>query len=180
DAEATEYPRQIRRLRVHPQARLGHPPDPGEAALPAGAVLEVDDERPAHLALVRFLHRPRGDVPLGLEDLGDVRLDLRVGHRHALVVRLVGVTQTGQHVCNRIGHGHWSVKPFSPRFPPPGLRRRFLITTTPWRRREVRRGAPFPGCTRGTARTCGTPPWAGHTAGSGCTRGPRTSASSPP
>src|SRR5438552_4328499 len=71
DAQATEYPRQVRCLRVHPQTRLGHPADTGEAALAAVAVLEVDDEALAHRALLGLLHRPGGDVPLGLEDLGD-------------------------------------------------------------------------------------------------------------
>ena len=44
-AQPAEYPRQIGRLRVHPQTGLGHPAQTGEAALAVGAVLELDNQR---------------------------------------------------------------------------------------------------------------------------------------
>jgi hypothetical protein len=53
-----------------------------------------------------FLDVPAGDVALRLEDLGDVRLDLRVGHRHGVVVRGVRVAQARKHVRDRVSHCH--------------------------------------------------------------------------
>src|SRR5689334_9252144 len=106
DAQAAEHPRELVGLGVHPEAGLRNALDAGEAALAVLAVLELNDQTPADGAFLRLLGRPGGDVTLGLEDLGDVRLDLREGHGHLVVVRLVGVTQTGQHVCDRVRHRH--------------------------------------------------------------------------
>jgi len=103
EAQAAQNAGQVGRLRVHTQAGLGHPADPGERTLAVGAELELDGQALAHH---RILDAPARDVALGLEDLGDVRLDLRVGHRHGIVVRRVGIAQTGQHVCDRVGHRH--------------------------------------------------------------------------
>src|SRR3954462_7276386 len=50
-AEAAEDLGQGVRLRVDPQARLGHPPDTGDAPLTVGAVLEVDHELLADVAV---------------------------------------------------------------------------------------------------------------------------------
>src|ERR1700730_11991321 len=44
-AQAAEHPRQLGGLGVHPQAGLGPPPQTGDAALPAGPVLELNDQR---------------------------------------------------------------------------------------------------------------------------------------
>src|SRR5690606_28138460 len=53
-----------------------------------------------------------------LQDLGDIRLELRMRSLHLIVVRRVGVAQTCEEVCDRIGHGHSSTStPFSLRFP---------------------------------------------------------------
>src|SRR5450759_1265882 len=52
------------------------------------------------------LHLPPGDVSLLLEDLRDVHLDGGTGHAHGVVVCRVGITQTRQHVCDRVGHRH--------------------------------------------------------------------------
>jgi hypothetical protein len=60
----------------------------------------------AHLALSRLLDLPGGDVALLLEDVGHARLELAVRHRHRVVVRLVGVAQTREHVCDRVSHRH--------------------------------------------------------------------------
>src|ERR1700733_13925527 len=100
-AEPAEHPGQVVLLRVHAQAGLGHPLDPGDRALPGVAELQQD-----HQVLADFgvLDAPPGDVALLLEDLRDVRLDLRVRHAHGVVVRRVGVPHTGQHVRNRVGH----------------------------------------------------------------------------
>ena len=63
----------------------------------------VDDPR---TSLGGLLDVVAGDVALLLEDLRDVRLDLAVRHHDGVVVRRVRVTQTREHVCDRVGHGH--------------------------------------------------------------------------
>src|SRR6476661_7870818 len=103
DAEATENLGQVRRLGVDAQAGLAHAAHAGDGALAVRAVLEVDGQRLADLGL---LDLPGGDVALGLEDLGDVLLELRVRHGDDVVVRRVGVPHAGQHVRNRVSHGH--------------------------------------------------------------------------
>src|SRR5215475_11107935 len=103
DAEAAEHPRQVVLARVHAQARLGHPLEARDGALPGRAELQRDDQVLANLGV---LHLPAGDVALLLENLGDVRLDLGVRHRHGVVVGRVGIAQTSQHVCDRVGHCH--------------------------------------------------------------------------
>src|SRR5690606_22732711 len=182
DAQPTQHARELGGLRVHPQPRPGHPSQAGQAAFPVLAVLELHRQGTADRPLGRLLHRPGGDVPLGLEHLGHVRLQLRVRHRHLIVVRLVPVAQTGQHVCDRVGHGHQSSAFLAP---VPGWAwseesAGYPVTKKPWTRRAVRRGAPWCGCTPGTGRTCGRPPWGGRTAGTACTPGRRTSASGSP
>src|ERR1700761_5279539 len=103
DAQAAQDLGQVVLLRVNPQTRLGHALDARDRALARVAVLEGDHELLAHLGVV---DAPAGDVALLLEDLGDVGLDLRVRHGRRVVVRGVRVTQTGQHVCDRVGHRH--------------------------------------------------------------------------
>src|SRR5271170_6862835 len=41
--QAAEHPRQVVGFRVHPQTRLGHAAQTGDAALPGGPVLELHD-----------------------------------------------------------------------------------------------------------------------------------------
>src|SRR4051812_12821052 len=109
DAQATEHLGQARVLRVHPQAGLADAADAGDGALPGSPVLERDGERLRDAALGVLGDVVRRDVALGLENVGDAGLQLAVGHRHRVVVRLVGVAQPGQHVCDRIGHRHGGV-----------------------------------------------------------------------
>src|SRR6188768_2006609 len=106
DAEAAEHLGQAGALGVDAQAGLADPADTRERALPVAAVLEGEGQRLADLALLGVLHVEGGDVALLLEDLRDALLDLAVRHRHGVVERLVGVAQTGQHVCDRVGHRH--------------------------------------------------------------------------
>src|SRR4051812_7793168 len=106
-AQTAEHLGQGVRLRVHPQAGLGDPTDTGDAPLTVGAVLQVDDQLLEGAAvLLDVVDRPAGDVALLLEDLGDVRLQLRRRHGSRVVIRLVGVPQTGEHVRDRVGHRH--------------------------------------------------------------------------
>src|SRR3954447_17981121 len=109
DAEAAEHLGQPGGLGVDPQPGLADAAHAGDRALPVAAVLEGDGQRLLYLALLRVLHGERGDVALLLEDLGHALLDLAVRHRHGVVEGLVGVAQTGQHVCDRVGHRHGSV-----------------------------------------------------------------------
>src|SRR5690606_35905377 len=85
------------------QTRLRNTLDARDRALPGRAELQLDHELLADLGV---LHGPPRDVALLLEDLGDVRLDLRVRHRHGVVVCRIRVAQTRQHVCDRVGHRH--------------------------------------------------------------------------
>src|SRR5919112_6598720 len=115
-AQTTEDLRQGVRLRVDPEARLGDATDAGDAPLTVRAVLQVDHELLEGVpVLLDLVDAPAGDVALLLEDLGDVRLELRGRHGRGVVVRLVGVPHTRQHVRDRVGHRH-GVVPLSPRF----------------------------------------------------------------
>src|SRR4029079_10199504 len=112
DTEAAEHLGQRGVLGVHAQAGLADPAYAGDGALAVATVLELDVQRLAdHTLVVRDVEG--GDVPLLLEDLSDALLELAVRHRDRVVVRLVGVAQTRQHVCDRVSHGHGRIGPFS-------------------------------------------------------------------
>src|SRR5579875_3266846 len=170
-AKAAEHPRQVVLARIDPQPGLRDPLEPGDGALAAGPELERDDEVPADLGV---LDLPARDVTLLLEDLRDMDLDLGMRHRHGVVICRVGVAQPGQHVCDRVGHGHGLMAllavvsaAFRPRtFGVVGgraVRPGCLFLALPagstrwtWCCPAVRRGAPSCGSRSGTARTCGT------------------------
>src|SRR5580700_313366 len=103
DTEPAEHPGQVVLARVHPEAGLGHALEPCDRALSGRPELQRDHQVLANLGV---LYLPARDVALLLQDLGDVRLDLGGRHDHAVVVGRVGVAQTGQHVCDRVGHCH--------------------------------------------------------------------------
>ncbi len=84
----TEDLGQLGRLRVNAQTGLGDALDAGDRPLAVRAVLQRQGEGLAH-ACVGDL--PAGDVPLLLEDLGDVGLELRARQRDGVVVRRVRV-----------------------------------------------------------------------------------------
>src|SRR3954468_20668566 len=124
DTEAAEHLGQRGVLGVHAQAGLADPAYAGDGALTVAAVLELDLQRLAdHVLVVRDVEG--GDVALLLEDLGQALLQLAVGHRHRVVVRLVGVAQTRQHVCDRVGHGHGVCRSLFCGFRPAVRRRTF-------------------------------------------------------
>src|SRR4051794_6608729 len=106
DAETAEHLGQARALGVDAQTGLADPADAGQRALTVAAILEGDRQRLADLALLGVLDLEGGDVALLLQDLRNALFDLAVGHRHGVVERLVGVAQTRQHVCDRVGHRH--------------------------------------------------------------------------
>ena len=49
---------------------------------------------------------------MALQNLGDVRLELRVRHIHGFVLGRARITQTRKHVCDRICHCHLGLLPF--------------------------------------------------------------------
>src|SRR5699024_7670618 len=102
-AQAAEDLGQVGGLRVHTQARLRDATDPGDGALTAVGVLQLEDELGAHLGL---LLGPAEDVALCLQDVRDAGLQLRVRHGRGLVVRPRGVPDPREHVRDRVGHGH--------------------------------------------------------------------------
>src|SRR5215471_4252626 len=103
DAQSAEHPRQTVLFRVHPESRLGHALEPSDRALTGRAVFQRNYQVLTDLSIS---DGPLADVTLLLEDLGDVNLDLGVRHAHGVLICRVGVTQTGQHVCDRVGHRH--------------------------------------------------------------------------
>src|SRR3954471_15725919 len=116
DTQAAENGRQFGRFCVDPQTGLGYAPKAGDAPLTVGAVLEFDDEVLVLFARLVVVAR---DVALALEDLGDVRLELRVRELDLVVVRRVRVTQTRQEVCDGVGHRHGDLSTFLAWFPAP-------------------------------------------------------------
>src|SRR5262249_34566361 len=95
-AHPPEDARQAVLSSVHAPAALQVSDD----ALPVPAELEVDRERVEALALVDVEVR---DVPLLLEQAGDLLLHAGGRHRRRVVHRLVGVADAGEHVCDGIG-----------------------------------------------------------------------------
>src|SRR6478672_7902327 len=185
DAQAAEHLRETRVLGVDPETGLADAANTRDGALPVAAVLQRDGQRLADLTLGRLLHVERRDVALLLEDLRDALLELAVRHGHRVVVRLVGVAQTSEHVCDRVSHRHGREALSPPWFrtcisgatcSDRWLVEKFWFTKRTWSRRAARRGAPSPAGRCGTGRTCGRRPWAGRSAGSGCNRAQRTSA----
>src|SRR5215475_3166817 len=169
DAKTAEHPRQVVLLRVHAQPGLGHPLEARDRPLTGRPVLERDHEVLADLGV---LDTPAGDVALLLEDLRDVNLDRGAGHAHGVVVGRVGVAQTGQHVCDRVGHRHGlmalltvvSLRTCGVSVVagmctgPVVLACMRAATSLTWGCRAVRRRGPWTGNRSGTARTCGNRP----------------------
>src|SRR5438067_9821681 len=100
-SEAAQHARQAVLARVDAPARLGHTLEAGEHALPAAAVLELDDERLVG-QLARLDDVEPADVALLLEDARDLFLQLRGRHLDAVLQRLVGVADAREHVGNWI------------------------------------------------------------------------------
>ena len=74
-----------------------------DRALAIVGVLEFDDEVLSNLG---FFLAPVLDVPLGLQNLRDAGLKVRVRHGHGIVERGVGVPDSREHVRDRISHCH--------------------------------------------------------------------------
>src|SRR5690606_6701929 len=79
------------------------------------------------------------DIAFVLQHLRNGHLDLRAGHRHLSLLRLLTITDAGQHIGDRIGHTHLTV----------------LLTSSPWSCRVLHRGMPCHEVCFGTDRTYG-------------------------
>src|SRR3954447_13306259 len=88
-------------------AGAADPLDSGDEPLPVRPVFQ---EHPQHLADGRRLAGRRVqelealDIPLVLQDAGDVGLDARGRHVDACVLRAHGIPDPREHVCDRISH----------------------------------------------------------------------------
>src|SRR6266511_2585369 len=133
-AHAAKHARQAVLARIDAAAGLGHALEVGDHALAAAAVLQLDDEVVERLAAldVEVL-----DVALFLEQAGNLDLELGRGHDDAVLQRLVGVADAGEHVGYGIGQ-HW-------------------ITSSISSCRGCRPGVRARGGRSGRGRTCGRP-----------------------
>src|SRR5256714_14779764 len=98
---SAEHARQAILARIDTAAGLGHPLEIGDDPLAAPAVLQLDDQGIEALALLYVKVR---DVALLLEDARDALLEAGGGHLRALVQRLVGIADAGEHVGDRVSH----------------------------------------------------------------------------
>src|SRR5829696_10463445 len=101
-AEPTEHARKAVLAGVDTAARARDPLDAGDHALAIAAELELDDEGRVRLA-IDLDDAEVLDVPLVLEDAGNLFLHPRGRHLGRVVHRLVGVADPGEHVCDRVG-----------------------------------------------------------------------------
>src|SRR3954463_7940810 len=88
DAHPAEHARKAVLPRVDPAARLRHALQAGDDPLAVAAELQIDDQGIERFAL---LDAEVPDVPLLLQEAGDLDFHLRRRHRRGLVQRLVGV-----------------------------------------------------------------------------------------
>src|SRR5579884_1579471 len=136
DAHPAQHARKAVLPGVDPAARLRHALQAGDDPLAVAAELEVDDQRIEGFALLDVVVP---DVALLLEQAGDLDLHLRARHLDALVQRLVGVADAGEHVGDRIGQ--------------------HVVSPTNWTSscRGWSPGARARAGRSGRGRTCGTP-----------------------
>src|SRR5436190_9626172 len=100
-SEAAQHAREPVLARVDAAPGLGDALQAREDALAATSVLELDDERLVG-QLARLDDVEAADVPLLREDARDLLLQLRRRHLDAVLQRLVGVADAGEHVCDWI------------------------------------------------------------------------------
>src|SRR5581483_5623194 len=100
DAHAAEHALPPVLAGVDAASGLGHAPEAAQDALATAAVLELDDERLVRAVLDGV---EVADVPLLLEDAGDLDLQLRARHLGAVVQRFVRVADPREHVCAGVG-----------------------------------------------------------------------------
>ena len=109
DAETTQHAGQLVGAHIDAQAGLGHAAQAGDDLLLAGVVLQGD----ADDALGTVLHDLEGlDVALIQQDLSDALLHVGSRNVDGLVLGVVGVADTGQHIGNRISDVHTNVSSY--------------------------------------------------------------------
>src|SRR5829696_976531 len=151
-AHATKHLGDVAGADVAPVARPRQAVDAGDDRAAVLGVLEAHTERLAHAGR-RYLVGL--DVPLLLQNSGDLGLEARGGHLNDVVLRGDAIADARQQVSDRIGHRHpvtsstWSGRGRSPRARP--------------------RAGRF-----GTGRTCAGRRASARSGGSGCTHGWRT------
>src|SRR5260221_746643 len=103
-SQAAEHPRDLLLVAVDAAPRPRDTLDAVDDGLAVYRILEIDAER----RLRRFFidHGEIADESLALEDAGDLHLELRGRKLDTFVVRHDSVPNPGQHVCNRVCHGH--------------------------------------------------------------------------
>ena len=90
---------------VDPSTRLADALDLGDHLLSVGPVLEVDRDV-AHLPGLVHFNGETFDEPLPHQGIGDAFLDARERNVDTLLAEDVGISDPGQHVPDRIRHGH--------------------------------------------------------------------------
>jgi hypothetical protein len=108
--EATEHLRELFLAAVNATARARDALDAMNDGLAVPGVLEIDAQAALRLPFLGGNDFVVADETLGLEDLGDLDLQLRARHLDAFVTRLNSVADSGQHIRDGICHRH-SVTP---------------------------------------------------------------------
>src|SRR5688572_9097807 len=109
-AQSIHHLRQAVAVLVDAQAGLGDALDALDHR-PAGVVLQTYAQ---FLLRAAVAHREVFDVALVLQHLGDGGLQLGAGHAGLHLPDHLGIADSGQHVCNRIGHAHRALLTSSP------------------------------------------------------------------
>src|SRR5262245_1670984 len=101
-AQAVEHLRDLRGAAEDAPARRGDPLDVRQDPAVLRVVLQVQPHRLAVRLLLVDDDLDVGEVPLGLEDLGDALLQLRMGHGRFRMAALVRVLEDREHVADGV------------------------------------------------------------------------------
>jgi hypothetical protein len=103
--------------------------------IPLGRVAEVNADLPLTFVVYEVVLL---DVALGLEDLGDLELELGGRDQHMVEMGRVGVPDSGEHIGNRVGDRHASLS-YQLDFVIPGREARWAISRKQMRHSPKRR-----------------------------------------
>ena len=103
NAQAAQHAGQLIRARIDAQTWLGHTAQPGDNLLLAGTILQSDADH-ALSAVVNELEAL--DLALIQQDLSDGLLHVGSRHIDRIMLGVVRVADTGQHIRNRISDLH--------------------------------------------------------------------------
>jgi len=103
NAQAAQNAGQLVGAHINPQTGLGHAAQTGDNLLLAGIVLQSDADH----ALGAVLDDLEGlDIALVQQNLSDALLHVGGRNVNGLMLGVVGVADTGQHISNRISDVH--------------------------------------------------------------------------